>query len=811
MIRTVRILSILAASLMLGATLEAQRAPVAPALFFEENRGQTDPRVRFLARGSGMSLFLTSSEAVLALREAGPVRLGWIGGSAGPRIGGEGELPGKVSYLVGDASRWKAGIPTWSRVRYAGLYPGIDLVFYGDGRRLEYDLVVAPGADPRAVRLAVTGAERLAVDPASGELVLELGGSELRFSKPFSYQEVDGVRREVASRYRLLGPAEVGFEVAAWDRERPLVIDPVLVYSTYLGGGYGDEGMAISVDEAGNAYVAGSVQSRDFPTTGGQRIQGGWDAFVTKLDPDGGLVFSTFLGGNALEWARGIALDGEGNIYLAGFTRSTDFPLVNPIPAPGHAARGDAFVTKLDPTGSHLLYSTRLGGSEQDEAAGIAVDAAGHAYVAGQTGSADFPVQDPIFPFRTFPSSLDLFVAKLGLDGSSLVYSTWIGSGGYDRATGIAVDAAGRAVVTGQTEMRDFPWVNDPQPPSSNGTIGVVAKLDAAGSSLVYARSLGNQVNAVVTDAAGHAYVSGDSYSAGVPMVNALQPVRAGWADAFLARLGPLGGLVFSTYLGGSQSERGTGIALDPAGRIYVTGGTSSPDFPLRDPVQSACVPDFGIFGCVPDAFVVKLSPTASEILFSTFLGGSVGVEGDYEPSEPDDQALAIAADPRGNAYVTGWTYSTDFPSVDAVQPHHAGSEDYGGTTDAFVAKIATGSRPPDCSGAAASPAVIWPPNGKMVPVSVLGVTDPDGDPVTIKITGITQDEPGAAFLGIGSSLARVKAERDGKGDGRVYHILFESTDPSGASCSGEVTVCVPHDRGKGSCVDGGALFPSSR
>lgn len=214
----------LAMLLILGWAFQVEAAQ---PLSFEENRGQTDSRVKYLARTGGWSLFLTPAEAVLALPEGGPVRLSWTGGSTEPRIQGEEELPGKVNYLVGDASRWRAGIPTWSRVRYSGIYPGIDLVFYGNGGSLEYDVVVAPGADPRIVRLAIGGADRLSLDAGSGDLVVALGASEMRLSKPVSYQDVDGARREVASRYRLLGPREVGFEVAEWDRKRPLVIDPV--------------------------------------------------------------------------------------------------------------------------------------------------------------------------------------------------------------------------------------------------------------------------------------------------------------------------------------------------------------------------------------------------------------------------------------------------------------------------------------------------------------------------------------------------------------------------------------------------------
>jgi hypothetical protein len=579
-----------------------------------------------------------------------------------------------------------------------------------------------------------------------------------------------------------------------------------LAWSTYLGGGYDDEGMDITVDAAGNTYVSGSTMSTDFP--GGAGMLGGWDAFVTKLDPQGKLVFTTFVGGSWYEWARGVAVDASGNIYLAGFTASTqDFPGAAPVPRP--VRQGEAFIAKLDPTGSRVLWTTLLGGgSDDDEATDIALDAAGNVYVVGETASADFPWTHRLFPSAAGAAGSNLFIAKLSPDDGSVTWATGLGGNGHERARRIAVDSAGRAIFTAATESSDFPWVNAP-PPASAVPLGVVAKLDPSGSSLVWSRNLGNEATGVAVDTAGNAWVTGTAFWTEVPLVNPLQSARSGWSDAFVTQLGTAGNVLFSTYLGGREGDGGTGIALGPAGHVWVTGDTSSPDFPLRNSLQAGCT------DCELDAFLAEIDAVTPKLLFSTRFGGSVGVQGDFQQAPPDDAPASLAVDARGNASITGWTYSTDLPTVHAVQPRHAGSEDFGGTADAFVARIAPGGqKPPVCSAAAATPAMLWPANGRMTRIAVTGVTDPEGEPVTVSITRITQDEPRSGqapdATGLGTSAPSVRASRAGNGDGRVYHLTFTAKDPQGAACTGRVTVCVPHDAKKRTCVDGGALVVSA-
>jgi hypothetical protein len=792
-------------------------------LAFEENRGQTDKRVRFLARGSGYKLFLTSTEAVLVLRagDSGRVlRLRWEGAASAPHISGEAELPGRSHYLLGnDPSQWRTGIPIYGEVRYQGVYPGIDLVFYGNHGQLEHDFVLTPGADPGIIRLVVEGADRLEIDPA-GDLVIELAGGEVRLKKPIAYQQSEGARQLVESGYQKLpakGDNAIGFQVAVYDSSKPLVIDPILAYSTYLGGRDDlDDGLGIAADAAGNAYVTGVTRSPDFPATTGSRFTNlQEDAFVTKLSPSGALVFSTYLGGSAPDTAGGIALDAGGRVYVAGSTGSDDFPRVNPVkPATAGQSNGDAFVAKLDPSGSVLLYSTNLGGSAGESGLGIAVDPQGHAYVTGTTDSPDFPNVNPLpLPPRPFDPNVhgdtDAFVTKLSPGGPPLVYSTFLGGSGRDDGLGIAVDAAGHALVTGFTFSTDFPTVNALQSSHGGGDLDAfVARLAPSGSSLIYSTYLGGASRDVATgiaERAGSAYITGDTSSADFPKAGAFQAVLRG-GDAFISRLSPTGSLVSSTYLGGSGFEQGRGIAVDGAGNIHVTGGTISADFPLKDPVDGECGPSQGPF-CPPDAFVTKLNPQGSALVYSTFLGGSVSTDPAFANF---DTGAAIAADPAGNTYVTGFTESLDFPTVNAFQPSHRG-----GRRDAFVTRIVD-NRPPGCASAFASPNVLWPPNGKLVPIVIQGLTDPDGDPVTLTVTAVRQDEPLTRAgipdaTGLGTPNIQIRADRAGGRDGRVYRITFEARDGQGGTCTGTVTVCVPHDQGRGrTCGDGGGVFDSA-
>ena len=683
---------VVALAVLLGADKPtADNAPVAKAqvqehygklpLRFEANQGQTDSRVRFLSRGKGYTLFLTPTEAVLALRgREQVVRMQFEGANPNAQITGLEKLPGIVNYFFGqDRTKWRTNIPTYAKVKHNDVYPGIDIAYYGNRRQLEFDFIVAPGAKPNAIKLAVEGADRLDVD-AQGDLVLHVGDRQLRLQKPLVYQAVNGIRQEVSGGYVLTNPHQVSFQVAAYDASRPLIIDPALFYSTYLGGSGDDIGNSIAVDDAGNAYVTGQIDSTNFPTTPGAfhtTSGGGGDAFVTKLNPTGsGLVYSTYLGGIGFDAGLGIAVDTAGNAYVTGGTTSTDFPTTPGAFQPTFGGGEDAFVTKLNPTGSALLYSTYLRDAFGES---IAVDAAGNAYVTGVVLSTNFPTTLGAFQTASGGGS-DAFVTKLNLTGSALVYSTYLGGSDFDVARGIAIDAAGNAYVSGFTASTNFPTTLGAfQTTYGGGALDAfVAKVDPTGSVLVYSTYLGGSdidgSVGIAVDAAGNAYVTGGTSSTNFPTTpGALQTTFAG---AFVTKLNPAGsGLAYSTYLGGSGSA-GQGVAVDAAGHAYVTGGTDS----TFSTTVNAFQPTYG--GGPEDAFVAKLNPTGSALSYSTYLGGS-----------GDNIGYGIALDtlPNPNAYVTGSTSATSFPTTPGAFQAAFG----GGPDDAIVAKIAEGAVPP--------------------------------------------------------------------------------------------------------------------
>jgi len=670
------------------------KAPLA----FEANHGQTDARVKFLSRTSGYSLFLTGDEAVLALsgkkanahkakitgvthtlpsdmasaKAGGVLRMKLRNANLAAKISGMDELAGTSNYFIGnDPKKWRSNVPTYAKVKYEGIYSGIDLIYYGNQRQLEYDFVVAPGGNPRRIQFDVRGAKR--IRDAQGELVFKVGDEEIRWHKPRVYQEKNGTRQEIAARYAITDRNRVAFELAKYDASRPLYIDP-LIYSTYLGGSNTDLGNAIAVDTAGNAYVTGYTPSTDFPTMNPlQPANGGsYDAFVSELNSTGSaLVYSTYLGGSGDDRGNGIAVDAAGNAYITGTTYSNDFPMMNPL-QPAFDGRSDAFVTKIGPAGSALVYSTYLGGAADNFGYGIAVDSAGNAYVTGATSSLNFPVTPGAF--QTAPQGGGAFVTKINAAGSALVYSTYLG--GSDQGNGIAVDGAGNAYVTGQTQSTNFPVTpgafqttcGNPNPGYCQNAF--VAEVNPTGSALIYSTYLGGSKNdsgkAIAVDGAGNAYVTGTTPSTDFPTMNPLQPANGGEFDAFVTKINPSGSaLIYSTYLGGSGVEDsfGGGIAVDGAGNAYVTGDTNSGNFPTMSPLQPINGGNF-------NAFVTKINSTGSAIVYSTYLGGS-----------EFDHGTGIAVDSEGNAYVTGYADSTDFPTMNPLQPYSA----YG---DAFVAKI---------------------------------------------------------------------------------------------------------------------------
>ena len=675
-------------------------------LSFEANQGQQDQPVKFLSRGRGYNLFLTNREAVLVLtksekpapakklthptfaqkkpkRQSTVLRTQFVAANPAAKVTGEEELPGKINYLIGqDPTKWRTGVATYAKVRYEQVYPGIDLVYYGNQRQLEYDFVVGPGGDPAHIRMKLAGAQKMSLD-AQGELVVQTAGGRVRWKQPEIYQEVDGQHRSVEGRYVLRAGHELGFAVAAYDTARPLIIDPVLVYSTYLGGSDIDEGNGIAVDTSGNAYIIGYTESGDFPTTAGAfqtTYGGGPDAFVTKLNPTGsGLVYSTYLGGSDYDYGGGIAVDTSGNAFVTGLTFSSNFPTTLGAFQMTYGG-ADAFVTKLNPTGSGLVYSSYLGGSGLEEGNAIAVGDSGNAYITGYTGSGDFPTTAGAFQ-TAFRGLSDVFVTEVSSTGSGLVYSTYLGGSDIDRGYGIAVDTSGNAYVAGFTESGDFPTTAGAfQTALSGGYDAFVTKLNPTGSGLVYSTYLGGSDydygGGIAVDTSGNTFVTGITFSANFPTTAGAFQTTLDGQDVFVTELNPAGsGLVYSTYLGGSDYDYGGGsIAVDISGNAYVAGSTYSSDFPTTAGAFQTTL------GGDDDAFVTELNPTGSGLVYSTYLGGS-----------GNDEGYPIAVDTSGNFYVTGRTYSSNFPTtLGAFQTLPDGSE------DVFVAQFSpmTGPTP---------------------------------------------------------------------------------------------------------------------
>ena len=705
------------ASNRVGRQGELHAAYGALPLSFELNQGQTDGTVDFLARAGGYRLFLTPTEAVMAFDNSAAhndkwhreerlstdgnksqlpeliVRMKLEGANPATSVEGLDQFASKSNYFSGpDPAQWHTNIPTYARVRYAQVYPGIDVVYYGSQRQLEYDFVVAPGSDPNVIQIAFRGIEGAEIGHM-GDLLLRTTQGDLRLSKPIAYQERNGTREEVSASFIRKGVSGIGFQLGDYDRSRPLTIDPVLVYSTYLGGNGFDQGYAITVDSFGSAYVTGKTAAANFPTTSGafQTAFGGGDAlFIAKLNPAGtALVYSTYINGAS---GNGIAVDSAGNAYVTGEASTLNFPTT-----PGAFQTApfgfDTFVTKLNATGSALIYSTRFGGNFDDFGRAIALDAAGNAYITGWTvcraTTCTFPTVNAFQPNYAGGNN-DAFVTKINSLGSALVYSTYLGGGQIINATddwgeGIAVDSAGSAYVTGYTYAPDFPVTSGAYDTSRAGLDAFVTKFAPNGASLVYSTFIGGpareQGQGIAVDASGNAYVTGLTESADNPFTKEYDgfPVTAGAFqttgsyDAFVTKLNPQGAaLVYSTYLGGNAgTDRGWAIAVDTAGSAYVTGDTTSSDFPVASAVQ----PSYG--GGLSDAFATKLNAAGSALVYSTFLGGSL-----Y------DEGRGIDLDGSGNMFAIGSTSSDNFPTADPMQGSNGGGLEH--HDDAFVVKIGT-------------------------------------------------------------------------------------------------------------------------
>ncbi len=722
---------------------EAARAYANLPVSFTENRGQTDARARFYAQGSGYGFFMTPSSVVLSLSKQQPgaatsqtqpaaqtpeqiaLALQFIDKNPQSVPQGAERTAGVVNDLRGsDPSQWQTGLAQYRDVVYRDLWPGIDLRLRGQSGVLKYEFHVHPGASPADIRLAYGGADGLSVNDA-GQLQISTPLGVLRDSEPVSYQDIDGTRVPVSSRY-VLGAAAAGgqfsFQVGGYQRDHELVIDPGVQYSTFLGGNALETGAGIAVDLSGNVFVAGTTQSPDFPTTAGAfdrtgAAQNFSDAFVTKLNAAGtALIYSTFVGGSDLDIGNRLAVDGAGNAYVTGQTKSSNFPttggafdrtLAIPPNCPRCATDNtDGFAFKLNAAGSALSYSTYLGGVEWDAPRGIAVDGSGNAYVYGETDSGDFPTTAGAFS-RTRRGSTEAFATKLNPTGSALVYSTFLGGTAVDNGGQVQVDGGGNAYLLGASSSTDFPTTPGAFDTTHNGAFdATLTKLNPAGSALVYSTFIGSPdfdgASGLVVDAGGNAWLSGGT-SAGWPITPGAFDTTNNNGDAFVTKMNPAGSAVlFSTFVGGSDFDSASDLVLDAAGDVWFTGGTSSTDFPVTPGAPDTTFNGGG------DATIVELNPTLSTLLFSTYQGGS-NSEGGAD----------IARDPTGDIYITGSTFSQDFPAtVGAFDRVWNGNlQIFWG--DAFVTKLdvdANTSTPPSPPGVPVAPTLTSPSNASSQP-----------------------------------------------------------------------------------------------
>lgn len=653
----------------------AVRSYAAP-LSFEANQGQVASQVKYLARGQGYTLFLTPGAAMLGLRGRGATgSTSWLrmvlqGAAAAPAMAGEELLPGQSHYFVGNnPAQWRTHVPTFGRVRYEQIYPGVDLIYYGRQGRLENDFEVAPGSDPKVIAWRMDGAEAVRLTP-QGDLLLSVAGNEVRWQRPRAIQQEGNKEREVPIRYRLQDRT-VSFELGKYDPLRKLVIDPALTYSSYLGGSGGDIAYGVVLDAAGEAYLTGVTASTNFPvsSTGYQSTYAGsGDVFVTKFNATGtAVLFSTYLGGTGTDTPAQILLDASGDIFLVGSTSSNNFPTTLGAFQSVYSGNQDAFLTEMKPDGSALILSTYIGGSGQDFGTAVALDTAGNAYVTGSTLSTNFPTRNPLQLGNAGLS--DAFVTEVSPVGA-LQYSTYLGGSLSDYGTGIAVDSAGNVYVSGYTYSSNFPTQSALQSTLGGASDIFLTKFTPGSSALLFSTYLGgssiDQALAMVLDANGNVYLTGTTQSANFPVTsNAYQATLQGTANTFVAKVGLNGSvLVYSTLFGGNGTDQATALALDSAGNLYTTGFTQSPNFPLLDPFQKV----LGLFGAsncgssnllnVPanticaDAFVAKFGPSGVPV-FSSFLGGS-----------GTDTGQGITVDSSGNVYVVGGTTSPNFPAT---------------------------------------------------------------------------------------------------------------------------------------------------
>ena len=712
------------ASAQPGAQVQARYGNL--PLTFEANQGQTAPQVKFLSRGKGYSAFLTAGGMVLSLRPSKAVaaqpagnvaannksqksvsatlQFKLLGAARNPAVIGEDPQPGRVNYFIGnDPAKWHRNVPSYGRVRYKNVYPGIDLIYYGNHQQLEYDFALAPGADPSRIQFEIKGASPVELD-GEGNLVLQTSSGELYFQSPVVYQESNGSRVPVHGAYVMNESAHVAFQVAHYDASKPLVIDPVLVYSTYLGGSGNDQPTGIAADSTGSVYIAGYTNSADFLlTTTGTPSANANHIFVAKLDPTGSsLVYADYIGGNGEDYGIGLALDSANNVYVTGSTTSNNFPTVKPYQAV-ELGPYSGFLSKISADGSSLLYSTYLGGTGFDQPASIAVDTLGEAHLAGTTTSQNFPMVNA-YQTTALANQGGLygnygFVTKFSADGSSLIYSTYLAGNSniaqdcgtpcwptpYTAVAALALDANGSAYVTGTTNTYNFPTTSGAYLTSNStqqdATIGFVSKFASSGSldySTYFYGSSGNPVGigAITVDGSGSAYIAGTVSSDGtfpITSTGICDPGVYGFgcSYAFVTKFDPTAStLLYSTFLGPNNYASPQSIALDSSDNAYVLANTTSAAFGTNNSIEG--------YTSGMDMLLVEIDASATTELFATYLGGS-----------GNDFASGVALDADGNMYVAGSTNSPDFPVTQGAFQNLLG-----GNSDAFVMKISSNSAP---------------------------------------------------------------------------------------------------------------------
>lgn len=685
---------------------------------FERNLGQAGPDYDFVAHTGPTTLLLGGGNATVRIRagksrQAAEVSVSLTGANRVPAEGLE-PLTQRSNYLIGrDQSKWITDIPNFRRVRFANVYPGIDVVYYGHGNELEHDFVVAPGADPASIRMTFSGADSITA-ASDGSLELHTPGGSITWKKPELYQASTGGPRRIDGRYRIENGNSVRFETGVYDTKRPLVIDPAIAYATYFGGGSSESAARVAVDAAGNSYITGGtadasfqLSSGVFSSSPGNAYAG--DAILVKFAADGkSVVYTTHIGGTDTDLGLGIAVDSSSNVYLTGVTLSTDFPVTgnafqkNPVNGSDPA---NCFVTKLNASGNALVYSTLLGGSSAEMCTGIGVDSGGNAYVTGGTASKNFPTVNAFQSAQAVSTdlfTLDAFVSKISADGSRLIYSTYVGGSKNDAAAAIAVDSNGNAYITGGTTSSDFPVTGGSFQTRFSGAGGqrigffamgdaFVMKLDPSGRQ-VYSTYLGGSRDdaglGIAIDAAGNAYIGGSTLSSDFPLKGAFQTSNKGpggennfiAGDGFVAKLNPQGtALLYSSYLGGSKDDRVAGIAVDANGNAFVTGNTLSTDFPVTSDARQASFGGQALDSFrTGDAFFAQISP-AGALAYSTYIGGS-----------GSEWGVGVAVDSQGAVTVSGGTNSFNFPTTSGVVQgaYGGGSPDVNPGGDAFVVKF---------------------------------------------------------------------------------------------------------------------------